>query len=191
MAKRIIRITENDITKIVKRVLAEQGGYDDPGVMATHALGAHGGLARMVREIVNMVDQTKEAFEHDIPKEGVMDAITQMTKVLDQMEDGLRRIMPEIMLNDDLKSAAKNLRAAIKKGMAKMRMLADGSQSFGHPMMPQAMGGIGFALSKDDLNDKLTDILMDIGQAGEKLLFELRDEGDQMSRRLMRHGGFG
>jgi hypothetical protein len=191
MSKSIIRITENDITKIVKRVLAEQGGYDDPGVMATHALSTHGGLARMIGEIINMVDQTKEAFELNIPKEGVMDAITQMTQVLNQMEDALKKIMPELLLNDDLKDAARNLHRAIKKGMSKMRMLADGSQSFGHPTMPKAMGGIGFALSKDDLNDKLVDILMEIGTASEKLKFELKDESDNMSRRLMRHGGFG
>jgi len=191
MSKRIIRITENDITKIVKRVLAEQGGYDDPGVMATHGMISHGGMARMVADITTMLDQTKEAFEMNIRKEDIMGGITQMTSVLHNIEDTLKKILPEIMLNNDLKTAAKNLHREIKKGLSKLRLLAGGSESFGHPMMPKAMTGIGFSLSPEDLNDKLTDILMDIGQAAEKLAFELRDEGDNMGRRLMRHGGFG
>ena len=29
MAKKIVRITESDLVNIVKRVLNEQGGYDD------------------------------------------------------------------------------------------------------------------------------------------------------------------
>jgi hypothetical protein len=46
-------------------------------------------------------------------------------------------------------------------------------------------------LDKNDLNDKLTDILIKIGTAAERLQFQLEDEGNRMNRRLMRHGGFG
>lgn len=191
MGKKIIRITENDITNIVKRVLSEQGGYDDPGVMATHAGMTQGGIGRMIAEIMNMVDQTTQAFEQNIPKEEIMGGITQMTQVLNAIEDNLKKIMPEILLNEDLKTAAKNLHKEVKKGMSKLRMLAGGSESMSHPMMPKAMTGIGFSLNPEDLNDRLTNILMDIGNAAEKLHFQLRDENESMGRRLRRHGGFG
>ena len=189
--KKIVRLTENDISKIVKRVLNEQGGYDDPGIMATHAGIAQGGLGRMVGTIVDMVDQTKEAFQQNIPKEDVMMAITQMTKVLDAIEDSAKKIVPEIMLNNDLKLAAKRLYNEVRRGKKKLQMLAGEAQSSSHPMMPKAMIGIGFSLSPDDLNDKLTDILLKIGEAAGKLQFELRDENQNMGRRLRRHGGFG
>jgi hypothetical protein len=191
MGKKIIRITENDITKIVKRVLAEQGGYDDLGVMATHGMITHSGIARMVGEIGSMLNQTKEALERDIPKEDMMSGIIQMSNVLNSIEDSLKKIMPEILLNDDLKTAAKNLHREVKKGLSKLRLLAGGSESFSHPMKPRSMTGIGFSLSPKDLNDRLANIIIGIGEAAEKLLFQLRDESEIMVNRLRKHGGFG
>lgn len=190
MAK-IIRLTEGDLTNIVKRVIKEQGGYDDLGVMATHGGIIQGGARRMIATIKKMLDDTKEAFEVDIPKEQLMTGIQTLTQLLDQIEDQLKKVIPEMMLNNDVKLAAKNLVRSVKSGKAKLRMLSSGSQSMSHPMMPPAMQGVGFAMDKNDLNDKLTDILIKIGTAAERLQFQLDDEGEQMNRRMMRHGGFG
>jgi hypothetical protein len=190
MAK-IIRLTEGDLTNIVKRVIKEQGGYDDPGVMATHGGIIQGGARKMIAMIKKMLDDTREAFEVDVPKEQVMVGIQTISTLLDQIEEQLKKVIPEMMLNDDLKLASKNLVRSIKSGKAKLRMLSSGSQSTAHPMMPPAMQGIGFSLDKNDLNDKLTDILIKIGTAAERLQFQLEDEGNRMNRRLMRHGGFG
>lgn len=191
MGKKIIRITESDITKIVKKVLAEQGGYDDPGIMAVHGMHTHGSIYRTVAEIGVILNQTKQAFEQNISKREIMNGIINISNSLNTIKEMLKKITPEILLNNDLKTATKNLNREIEKGLYKLRLLGGSSESFIHPNMPRSMTGIGFSLNPEDLNDKLYNILITIGEAAEKLMFQLKDESESMGSRIRKHGGFG
>ena len=53
MAKIIVRITESDLVNIVKRVLNERGGYDDPIQMTLHGGPTLGGLKKIIFNILN------------------------------------------------------------------------------------------------------------------------------------------
>lgn len=171
MKKKVIRLTESDITRIVKKVLAEQGGYDDLMTMAKHKGIIQGGLKRMIMTIVDIVDQTVSAFEEDLTSGELNNGIKEVRNALDGIEKSLEKIMPELLLNKDLKTAAKNLYTEIKKGRIKLTRIT----SFGEH------------LSKYDLNDQITGILLDIGNEADKLAFQVNDEDKEMYRRL---GGF-
>ena len=57
MAKKIVRITESDLVNIVKRVLNEQGGYDDPIQMAMHGGATLSGLGNIVGHIIELLNK--------------------------------------------------------------------------------------------------------------------------------------
>ncbi len=186
MSKKIIRITESDLVKIVKRVINEQGGYDDPSQMATHSGSVLGGLGKIVDSIIEMLHQSLQAIGRDIPKTEMMGAMTKMTDVLDLIEDNLRKINPEIMLNRDLRKSVSDLRKSVKKGKDRLRTISSFNKRFYDPEMPAGLTGTGFSMGDRELNDKLSDILLSISTSAEKLAFQLVDEEKNMIKRFDR-----
>ena len=184
MSKKIIRITESDLVKIVKRVINEQGGYDDPFQMATHSGKVLGGLGRIVDSIIEMLKQSLVAIGVDIPKTEMMNGITKMTDVLDIIEDKLKKINPEIMLNRDLRKSVSDLRKSVKKGKDRLRTISSFNKRFYDPEMPAGLTGAGFSMGGRELNDKLSEILLSISTSAEKLAFQLVDEEKNMFRRF-------
>jgi len=186
MSKKIVRITESDLVKIVKRVLNEQGGYDDPTQMSIHSGSVLGGLGRIVDSIIDMLHQSLQAIGRDIPKTEMMGAITNMTDVLDIIEDHLRKINPEIMLNRDLRKSVSDLRKSVKRGKDRLRTLSSFNRRFYNPEMPGGLTGAGFSMGDRELNDKLSEILLSISTSAEKLAFQIMDEEKNMIKRFDR-----
>jgi hypothetical protein len=184
MSKKIVRITESDLVKIVKRVINEQGGYDDQHVMASHSGKVLGGLNRIVDTIVSMLEQSISALTKDIPKTTMMEGINKMGELLEVIEDHLKKINPEIMLNRDLRRSVSDLRRAVRRGKDKLRTLSSYSSSFIDPELPGGLTGAGFSMGGRDLNDKLSEILLNISSSAEKLAFQVKDEIRNMYRRL-------
>ena len=186
MSKKIVRITESDLVKIVKRVLNEQGGYDDHNQMAIHSGSVLGGLGKIVDSIIVMLHQSLQAIGRDIPKTEMMGAMTKMTDVLDSIEDNLRKINPEIMLNRDLRKSVSDLRKSVKRGKDRLRTLSSFNRRFYNPEMPGGLTGAGFSMGDRELNDKLSEILLSITTSAEKLAFQLMDEEKNMIKRFDR-----
>ena len=186
MSKKIVRITESDLVKIVKRVLNEQGGYDDHNQMAIHSGSVLGGLGKIVDSIIGMLHQSLQAIGRDIPKTEMMGAMTKMTDVLDSIEDNLRKINPEIMLNRDLRKSVSDLRKSVKRGKDRLRTLSSFNRRFYNPEMPGGLTGAGFSMGDRELNDKLSEILLSITTSAEKLAFQLMDEEKNMIKRFDR-----
>ena len=63
MAKKIVRITESDLVNIVKRVLNEQGGYDDTIQMAQHGGAVMGGLKNIIDHIIELLSNNIETLK--------------------------------------------------------------------------------------------------------------------------------
>lgn len=186
MSKKIVRITESDLVKIVKRVLNEQGGYDDPTQMAIHSGSVLGGLGRIVDSIIDMLHQSLQAIGRDIPKTEMMGAMTKMTDVLDLIEDNLRKINPEIMLNRDLKRSVSDLRRKVKRAKERLRVISSVNRRFYDPEMPKGLTGAGFSMDDRELNDRLSEILLSVSTSAEKLAFQLMDEEKNMIKRFDR-----
>lgn len=184
MSKKIVRITESDLVKLVKRVINEQGGYDDKRVMASHSGKVLGGLNRIVDTIVSMLEQSISALTKDIPKTTMMEGINKMGELLEVVEDHLKNINPEIMLNRDLRRSVSDLRRAVKRGKDKLRILSSYSSSFIYPELAGGLTGAGLSMGGRDLNDKLSEILLNISSSAEKLAFQVKDEIRNMYRRF-------
>lgn len=184
MSKKIVRITESDLVKIVKRVINEQGGYDDPYVMSTHSARILGELSSVVNTIASMVDQAVESIERDIPKNQFMIGLTRVTDVLEVIEERLGKIKPEVMLNNDLKISINSLKNSVKRGIRKLRALSSISGSFINPDMPEFISGGGLSMNSEDLNDKISLILLDISKKASELIFQIKDEENNMFKRF-------
>ncbi len=182
MSKKRIKVTESQYRK-VKKNLTEAGGYDDQGTMAVHGIQTQNILKRVIGDIKRIVDETRGAFENDVKKEDFMDSINNLTGILDDMKDVLKKIIPELV-NDDLKSSTKELYHQIIKATKKLRLLANRSQSFINPNMPPAVGGLGHSMGQEDFNDYVTNVVLDLGNVAEKVSFQINDEDKQMFRRL-------
>ena len=186
MAKKIVRITESDLVKIVKRLINEQGGYDDQFVMATHSGSLLGGLNNIIDKVIDMLDQATSALTNDISKTNLMSGVNKITDILDMVEDQLRKINPEVMLNRDLRSSVSELKREIRKGKDRLRTLTSFNKHFISPKMKGGLTGIGMSMSDKELNDKLASILLKISSSAEKLAFQVKDETNNMYRRMDR-----
>ncbi len=93
MSKKRIKVTESQYRK-VKKNLTEAGGYDDQGTMAVHGIQTQNILKRVIGDIKRIVDETRGAFENDVKKEDFMDSINNLTGILDDMKDVLKKTPP-------------------------------------------------------------------------------------------------
>jgi len=184
MAKKIVRITENDLVNIVKRVLNEQGGYDDPIQMAMHGGATLSGLGDIVNHIIELLTQSIEMLGKNIPKHKSVSTIAKISNVLEIIEDNLRKIRKEIMGNRDLRRSVSDLRRSVERGRNRLSTLGSFTSRFADPEMPGGLTGAGLEMGDKDLNDKLVQILLDISTKAEKLEFEIGDENENILRRL-------
>jgi hypothetical protein len=190
MAKKIVRITESDLVNIVKRVLNEQGGYDDPIQMAMHGGATLSGLGNIVNHIIELLTQSIEMLGKNIPKHKRVSTIAKISNVLEIIEDNLRKIRKEIMGNRELRRAVSDLRRAVEKGRNRLSTLGSFTSRFADPempawdLMPGGLTGVGLEMGDKDLNDKLVQILLNISTKAEKLEFEIGDENENILRRL-------
>jgi len=186
MAKKIVRITESDLINIVKRVLNEQGGYDDTIQMAQHGGAVIGGLKKIIDNIIELLSDNIESLKTNIHKHKRMKIMVDIGNVLDIVEDNLRKIRKEIMGNRELRAAVSSLRMSVEKGRDRLKSLSSFTSGFAHPEMPGGLTGAGMEIPSQELNDKLFDILLSISTKAEKLAFELRDEEENIIDRLGR-----
>jgi hypothetical protein len=190
MAKKIVRITESDLVNIVKRVLNEQGGYDDPIQMAMHGGATLSGLGNIVNHIIELLTQSIEMLGKNIPKHKRVSTISKISNVLEIIEDNLRKIRKEIMGNRELRRAVSDLRRAVETGRNRVSTLGSFTSRFADPempawdLMPGGLTGVGLEMGDKDLNDKLVQILLNISTKAEKLEFEIGDENENILRRL-------
>ena len=184
MVKKIVRITESDLVNIVKRVLNEQGGYDDPIQMAMHGGATLSGLGNIVNHIIELLTQSIEMLGKNIPKHIINSTIAKISNVLEIIGHNLEKITEEIMGNKDLRDAVNELRMSVKSGRDKLSIFGFFTPRFADPEMPGGLTGAGLEMGGKDLNDKLVQILLDISTKAEKLEFEIGDENENILRRL-------
>ena len=186
MAKKIVRITESDLVNIVKRVLNEQGGYDDTIQMAQHGGAVMGGLKNIIDHIIELLSNNIETLKKNIDKHKRMKVMVDIGNVLEIIEDNLKKIRKEIMGNRELRKAVSDLRRAVERGRNRLSTLSSFTPRFANPEMPGGLTGAGMEIPSQELNDKLFDILLPISTKAEKLAFELRDEEENIIGRLGR-----
>lgn len=129
-----IRITESQL----KRIVTEEGGYDDRNIMNIHAqsvqeplLQTFGGTVEILKSFIDMSMMGK------LNKENLKNFISNLTTKLSMDIDMINRLENEIYVDRDFRKAVKDYKVSLKKLQNYLRLLYSGDFGMVYDMTEQ------------------------------------------------------
>jgi hypothetical protein len=129
-----IRITESQL----KRIVTEEGGYDDRNIMNIHAqsvqeplLQTFGGTVEILKSFIDMSMMGK------LNKENLKNFISNLTTKLSMDIDMINRLENEIYVDKDFKKVVKDYKVSLKKLQNYLRLLYSGDFGMVYDMSEQ------------------------------------------------------
>ena len=129
-----IRITESQL----KRIVTEEGGYDDRNIMNIHAqsvqeplLQTFGGTVEILKSFIDMSMMGK------LNKENLKNFISNLTTKLSMDIDMIDRLENEIYVDRDFKKVVKDYKMSLKKLQNYLRLLYSGDFGMIYDMTEQ------------------------------------------------------
>jgi len=129
-----IRITESQL----KRIVTEEGGYDDRNIMNIHAqsvqeplLQTFGGTVEILKSFIDMSMMGK------LNKENLKNFISNLTTKLSMDVDMIDRLENEIYVDRDFKKVVKDYKVSLKKLQNYLRLLYSGDFGMVYDMTEQ------------------------------------------------------
>ena len=129
-----IRITESQL----KRIVTEEGGYDDRNIMNIHAqsvqeplLQTFGGTVEILKSFIDMSMMGK------LNKENIKNFISNLTTKLSMDIDMINRLENEIYVDRDFKKVVKDYKVSLKKLQNYLRLLYSGDFGMVYDMTEQ------------------------------------------------------
>ena len=129
-----IRITESQL----KRIINEEGGYDDRNIMNIHAqsvqeplLQTFGGTVEILKSFIDMSMMGK------LDKENLKNFISNLTTKLSMDVDMIDRLENEIYVDRDFKKVVKDYKMSLKKLQNYLRLLYSGDFGMVYDMTEQ------------------------------------------------------
>lgn len=129
-----IRITESQL----KRIVTEEGGYDDRNIMNIHAqsvqeplLQTFGGTVEILKSFIDMSMMGK------LNKENIKNFISNLTTKLSMDIDMINRLENEIYVDKDFKKVVKDYKVSLKKLQNYLRLLYSGDFDMVYDMSEQ------------------------------------------------------
>jgi hypothetical protein len=129
-----IRITESQL----KRIVTEEGGYDDRNIMNIHAqsvqeplLQTFGGTVEILKSFIDMSMMGK------LNKENLKNFISNLTTKLSMDVDMIDRLENEIYVDRDFKKVVKDYKISLKKLQNYLRLLYSGDFGMVYDMTEQ------------------------------------------------------
>lgn len=129
-----IRITESQL----KRIVTEEGGYDDRNIMNIHAqsvqeplLQTFGGTVEILKSFIDMSMMGK------LNKENLKNFISNLTTKLSMDIDMINRLENEIYVDRDFKKVVKDYKMSLKKLQNYLRLLYSGDFGMVYDMTEQ------------------------------------------------------
>ena len=129
-----IRITESQL----KRIVTEEGGYDDRNIMNIHAqsvqeplLQTFGGTVEILKSFIDMSMMGK------VNKENLKNFISNLTTKLSMDIDMINRLENEIYVDRDFKKVVKDYKVSLKKLQNYLRLLYSGDFGMVYDMTEQ------------------------------------------------------
>lgn len=129
-----IRITESQL----KRIVTEEGGYDDRNIMNIHAqsvqeplLQTFGGTVEVLKSFIDMSMMGK------LNKENIKNFISNLTTKLSMDIDMIDRLENEIYVDRDFKKVVKDYKMSLKKLQNYLRLLYSGDFGMVYDMSEQ------------------------------------------------------
>lgn len=129
-----IRITESQL----KRIVTEEGGYDDRNIMNIHGqsvqeplLQTFGGTVEILKSFIDMSMMGK------LNKENIKNFISNLTTKLSMDVDMIDRLENEIYVDKDFKKVVKDYKMSLKKLQNYLRLLYSGDFGMVYDMTEQ------------------------------------------------------
>jgi len=129
-----IRITESQL----KRIVTEEGGYDDRNIMNIHAqsvqeplLQTFGGTVEILKSFIDMSMMGK------LNKENLKNFISNLNTKLSMDVDMIDRLENEIYVDRDFKKVVKDYKMSLKKLQNYLRLLYSGDFGMVYDMTEQ------------------------------------------------------
>lgn len=129
-----IRITESQL----KRIVTEEGGYDDRNIMNIHGqsvqeplLQTFGGTVEILKSFIDMSMMGK------LNKENLKNFISNLTTKLSMDIDMINRLENEIYVDRDFKKVVKDYKMSLKKLQNYLRLLYSGDFGMVYDMTEQ------------------------------------------------------
>jgi hypothetical protein len=129
-----IRITESQL----KRIVTEEGGYDDRNIMNIHAqsvqeplLQTFGGTVEILKSFIDMSMMGK------LNKENIKNFISNLNTKLSMDVDMIDRLENEIYVDRDFKKVVKDYKISLKKLQNYLRLLYSGDFGMVYDMTEQ------------------------------------------------------
>lgn len=134
MKKKIIRLTESDLENLVKKILSEVGGYDDPYIMSRHYSIIIGVIKEAMTSVLTMLERLNMVLNSETKmspenKSKIIKSLTALSGAIDETVNAFNQLKNEIT-EKELYVQIMNFSKFISKFNRKLRTL----QTVGYEM---------------------------------------------------------
>lgn len=148
MKKRIVRLTESDLENLVKKIINEVGGYDDPNIMAIHSGKVLGTLSQVYSDLTNTITGLSQLVTTlDFDRSEVEGALDEVNQEIDIFVMAIKQVIRDFT-EDDLIHRARIVMKDLRQFQNRLRLLINLSDSL--------------TTNDDEFQDRLLDFINDL-----------------------------
>lgn len=148
MKKKIIKLTESDLTKLVRKIINEVGGYDDPTIMGRHASKTINTLSDSYSDLTFAIsDLSNNLADGDISMDDSKEYLLDIIETVDEFIMVANVVMKDFT-EDDLIRETKKIIKSLNKFTQKLRVLVTMKSSF--------------ANTDQEYSEKIKDLLIEL-----------------------------
>lgn len=180
-----IKLSENQLFNIVKKIIKEQGGFDDVNTMVLHNVKVFNEIGEILDKLIFVIEQGHDAIEQNLPKDRILNGINKISKFLNVLKPDLNELYNNVYSDEYLKHALKEMGKTIDKSEKELSSLSHQQIGFHHPKFfkKSFAAGIGHEIGDEQLKNELIRIFDNIHRDALTLSEILADSGERNQQR--------